>query len=563
MNPKLTLSLLLLASSIASAAEPGPRILPPRPKLVLVLVIDQFRADYLLRFEKRFLPVRQKNGDVGGFSYLMTQGAYYPIAQYDVIQNMTCPGHATILTGAPPYQTGIPVNHWNDPATGESVYCAEDPNHKAIDAPQKAHTGTSPKNLLATTLGDELKNAGFGSRVVTLALKDRSAIMLGGHRADLAMWTAGTPSQWVSSTYYLKDGKLPDWMVKLNGQLRKRDQDTIHWKAEGEGTGLSDPTHRPYMDTWNLGPGFPHIMPVTARSALSTPYGLEVTTNAAQAAFDHYKLGRGTAPDLLGVSFASHDYMGHAFGPNSREMEEMTIEGDRQISRLLNHVRKNLPGGLKNVVIVLTADHGIAPDPDWAKAHGIDAGRINEKKLTEKLEAALIDKFGKPDGDKWVQYNHDFNIYLSRNAIAERKVELSAVLAEVKRQILTTPGAAYAVSLKDYEERKLPPEIYARQILKTYYPGRSGDVMLIPRSFYTVEDKDPVAHLTGYNYDSVVPLMLVGPGIKAGYHPEYARVVDIAPTLSFLTQVMPPSHSEGRVLSEALVSGPLNGATKR
>lgn len=524
-----------------------------RPKLVVVLVIDQFRADYLLRFEKRFVPARGKGGEVGGFEYLMTQGAYFPMAEYGVLQSMTCPGHATILTGAYPYQSGIPINGWYNSAHAQFEYCAEDPAFSTVGATTREHIGTAPTLLNATTVGDELKNAGLPSKVVTVALKDRAAIMLGGHRADLAFWMDSHDRAWVSSSFYLPEGKLPQWMQKLNEEIKPKPGEKIRWEAPGEGSGLSDPAYRPVEDTSHIGKSFPHELYATDKAVLAFPYGLELTEQAAERAFDAYKLGRGPAPDVLAISFSSHDYIGHAFGPNSREAEEMTIHEDRLISKLLNHVRKSLPGGLHDVVIALTGDHGSPPDPVWAKAHHIDAGAINEKAVTAELEKLLSERFGVPGGEKWISLNHDFDLFVNRKAVAARKADLGEVLTLIKEHLLKMHGVAYAVTLKDYEAGRLPPGLHGQQFVQTYYPGRSGDVVVIPMPYWMIDGGDSVTHLTGYNYDRMVPLAIAGPGLRAAVQPGHARVIDLAPTLSYLLGVLPPSLSEGRVLTEALL----------
>jgi hypothetical protein len=183
-----------------------------RPKLTLVLVIDQFRADYLTRFASRFLPSSGKNGEVGGFKYLMSKGAYFPQAKYDVLENMTCPGHATILTGSYPYLSGIVLNEWYDRSLGRMIYCVDDGDSPLVGSDLKgAESGVSPKNLVGTTVGDELKNSGRPSKIISIALKDRAAILLGGHRADLAVWLSSN-YRWVSSRYYVKDKELPRWI---------------------------------------------------------------------------------------------------------------------------------------------------------------------------------------------------------------------------------------------------------------------------------------------------------------------------------------------------------------
>lgn len=525
-----------------------------KPKLILMIVIDQFRADYLTRFKKLFKPAHGANGEVGGFEYLTTEGAYYPFAEYDILQSMTGPGHATTLTGAYPYQMGIPVNDWYDVKIKDRVYCAEDRNIQQVGGtPADVHVGTSPKNLLATTFGDELKNAGYPSRVYSVALKDRAAIMMGGHRADLALWFDAKAFQWVSSQYYLPDNKLPEWITKMNAGITAKKGTNVKWEIQGEGSGLSlaDPmmVHDAYNDA--AGTQFPHVQPIGTKGSLNMPYGLEITEAAAEQMIEQYKLGNGKATDVLAVSFSSHDYMGHAFGLNSREMEEMTVADDQNISKLLNFVKKRVPGGLSNVVVVLTADHGAPSNPDWLKKQKIDAGRIDEKDMTAAIEKRLENKFGKLGKDHWVASVQDFNFYLNLEAIAKKKLQLGDVENEAKLALQDVQGVFHVVTSTDYNNRTLPPGMHERQILKTYFPGRSGNLVVIPLPFY-MSKYATVTHQTGYTYDRMVPVILSGFHIKKGVHAEKAEVIDIAPTLSFLTGTIAPSMSEGRVLSEAI-----------
>ena len=388
--------ILFLGGSILAVGEPLPSDFhKTKPKLVLVLVIDQFRADYLERFRSRFLPAKSANGSLGGFQYLMAEGAYYPQAQFDLLQNMTGPGHSQILSGSYPYQNGIALNRWYDKATGEKVYCSEDDSHATLgDARRGTHLGTSPRNFIGTTVGDELKNAGHASKVVTISIKDRAAIFMGGYRADAAFWMDRN-HLWTSSHFYFPDGKLPSWLVEHNGANAKA-SGKWEWKSQqsapGTATGMSsgDPT-------------FSHEISLGTKEDFSSPVGLELTESFAELAFTQYSLGKGTHPDLLAVSFSSHDYVGHAYGPNSQEMEEMTVSDDKSIAKLLNFVNKKVSGGLKNVLVVLTADHGIPPTPEFLKKNRISSERLDEKKTIEDVESYLRGKIGKsPEDDRWL-----------------------------------------------------------------------------------------------------------------------------------------------------------------
>ncbi len=366
------LRILLAVSIVLTISLPStavtPQLLKERPKLILTIVIDQFRGDYLTRFNSRFLPAVKSDGTVGGFNYLMTRGAYFPYGEFEMLQDMTGPGHATILTGSYPYQAGIPLNNWYDKATGEGVYCTEDPGVAVIGRnPEDKHFGTSPKNLIATTVGDEFKNAGLPSKVVSISLKDRAAILMGGHRADVVMWFDTKATQWVSSKYYFPSGRLPNWIDVLNGEILGRTGKVVEWNVTGKPTGLSTDNNLLRDEAIHLGKfgkSFPHRVELGTKRSLGTPVGLDITNAAVEKAIDEYHLGKGKGTDLLAVSYSSHDYLGHAFGPNSLEMEEMTVAEDRSLSRILNYIKRKVPGGLAGVVVVLTGDHGIPPNPD-------------------------------------------------------------------------------------------------------------------------------------------------------------------------------------------------------
>jgi predicted AlkP superfamily pyrophosphatase or phosphodiesterase len=520
-----------------------------RPKLILTLVFDQFRGDYLSRFEHRFLPDVQSNGELGGFEYLMKHGAYYPYGEYDISQSMTGPGHATILTGAYPYLNGIPSNLWFDRTKRAKVYCAEDAAFTTVTSTAQEtqetndpHIGTSPKNMNSTTVGDELKNAGYPSRVVTVALKDRAAILMGGHRADLALWFDPKAQEWVSSRFYLPGGKLPEWMLELDTEVKKHRNEPYVWKAEGKSSLVTDETH----GTQN----FRRETKKGTRESFAMPYGGDLTEQAAEAAFENFKLGQGRATDLMAVSFSSHDYAGHAFGPNSREMEEMTVAEDRQVSKFLNFVRKRVP--LKDTIIVLTGDHGIPPSPDWLIENRVDAGRLSDAEFAKTIESAMDEKFGKPS-KPWLGFYHDFDFFFDPDTLLERNISLQDAETESKKRLVDHKGTAFVLASLDLEAGRLPPGMHGRQAAKTYYPGRSADITIIPKPFY-MKDEDTVDHLTGYNYDRIVPILMAGFGIRPGLYSRHAEVVDIAPTLTFLSGTIPPSLSEGRVLFEALKS---------
>lgn len=473
-----------------------------KPKLVVLLVIDQFRADYLSKYQSEFIAVGAK-GEVGGFNYLMKKGAYYPSAEYDVIQCMTCPGHAMIATGTHPYFTGIPLNDWYDVNTRKKTYCAED-----------TEFGISPRRLKTTTFGDELKNISDNSKVISVALKDRSAVMMGGHRADAAVWMDFDQFAWTTSKYYAKE--VPAWAQQATESLRKAGILKKDAKAE------------------NL-------------KTLLTPAGARVTREIAEAALKSENLGKNGRTDILAVSFSSHDMAGHQYGPNSPELKAMTLAEDKEISKLLGTIKKQL-GSLNEVVIALTADHGVAPSVDYAQAAKLDAGRIEYLALYKKIYERLDEKFGKP-AKEWIIAGISYNFYINPEALKDRKVNSADVQAEIKDVMKTQPGVFEIATGADIAKGILPTGELAKQVTRQYIPGVSGDILLIPKPFYISKGEAPVNHMTGYAYDRTVPLVILGPNIKPGVYSS-GKVIDLAPTLTFVMGTLPPASVTGRVLSE-------------
>ncbi len=497
-----------------------------RPKLIVLVVIDQFRADYLTRFESQFLPAVQKDGKLGGFRYLMSKGAYYPLGKYDVLQSITAVGHMTVSTGSYPYLSGIVANSWFDRAEKKEVYCTEDSQSPLIPGdPSDLEEGRSPKRLTGSTIGDQLKVSNGSSRVYSLAIKDRSSILMGGHTADLALWLNKKTGQWTTSEYYLPSKKLPQWVEELNQKSKKTLRSS---KNPDEKLDLSD--------------------------VIASPIGNLLTADAVDAALVSLRLGRGQAPDLFAVSLSTHDAAGHRYGPNSREMEEMTLSDDRMISRLLNSIQKSTPGGLKNVVVVLTGDHGVAPNEEWSKTIRLPFKKLDTDVIKNRLNAHLDSKLGKSGESPWVLEEMGFHFYLNLPVMNQKGIELTRVEELAKEFLKSIPGVAQAFGSRDYESKRLPPGKLERQILHSYFPGRSGDLVIVPQSFVvpSLATQRAATHITGYSYDQTVPIIFSGMHIKRGVYASQAEVIDIAPTLAFLAGVIPPSSSEGRVLSEIL-----------
>ncbi|WP_141733867.1 alkaline phosphatase family protein [Oligoflexus tunisiensis] len=529
----------------------------PPPKLVVVVVIDQLRADQLPRWSQGFLPARSKSGTPGGFRYLMEEGAYFPLAQYQHLQGLTAVGHATIMSGAFPYQHQIILNEWIHPETGQVIHAPTDERYPIVgDAKGFPDKGISPKNLSGSTFIDELKNSGYQTKAVSIALKERSAVLLGGHRADLALWFNREAAAWVSSRYYLPEGKLPDWVNAINTPLKAQQEDMLLWEADAKESGTSLPDNRlleKKAPLDEIGVNFPHKTKTGSRHAALFPFGVQITTDMALAALHSMKLGQGPHTDVLAVSYSSHDSVAHTFGTNSRELEFLAAFEDKMLSRLLTSIDQKV--GLKNTLFVLTSDHGASPLTEYLQSVNVPAGRIDEDKILKTCEEIMVKAFGKARHGSWMRGYTNLNYYINHKALQAAGLDLVTARKKlgqsVRGQAKIMDSIQYAFTGEDVRERTLPPGIFADQILKTYVEGRSGDIIFIPKPYH-VYSKVPTVHVTGYSYDRYVPLLMAGPGIKPGRYGEVVNIVDIAPTLAFLSGTLPPSGAEGRVLSEAL-----------
>ena len=381
---------LLSLCALTAAASSHAQDPPARPRLVVAIAVDQLRGDYMDRFRSFFGP--------GGFNLFLQHGASFAEARYEHATTTTCPGHAVILTGSYGAVNGIVANDWFDSKTGREEYCAADSSAKTIGA---AGEGRSPRNLKGATVGDLLKIASGGSsRVVTVSAKDRSAIMMGGHLADAAYWMIDT--LFVTSTYYR--AALPDWAARFNGAGRISSYFGKKWEhllppAAYEMVGPDDVPAE--ADEAGMGRTFPH--PVAGGSVIGkafvdafdqTPFSNDVVADFAMEAVTAERLGTDTVPDLLGISFSANDRAGHAYGPDSHEVMDITVRLDRTLARLFGFLDRTV--GLSRVVIVLTADHGVAPLPEVFQ-------RLQPRASARRFNPAEIDTGGECGFDRPVR----------------------------------------------------------------------------------------------------------------------------------------------------------------
>jgi len=526
--PNRAVRLLLLFSLTLLALARPPLTASPQPadppiRLVLLIAVDQLRYDYLVRF---------RSGFQHGFDRLLTRGAVFTNAFHDHYPTVTAVGHATMLTGATPAVSGIIGNDWFDRTLGKNVTSVADPATQTVGGTPGA--GASPHRLLVSTLGDELKGAPFGaapSRVFGLSLKDRSAILMAGHRADGAYWFDSRTGALVTSTFYRAEPHA--WAAAFNA---RRPADAFAgrlWPFAGgpEGTG--------------------RVMPAAPGAQLygaiaGSPYGNDLLLAFAETALEHEALGQRTATDLLSVSFSSNDSVGHSWGPDSPEVRDISIQTDRAIGRLLDKVDALV--GLGRTVVVLTADHGVAPVPEELAAHRMPGGRMTRDELFGPIESALAGRFG---AGQWILGTAGSSPYLNYALIAEKGLDAADVRRVAAAAASAVPHVARVYTRDQILQGAVPTDTIGRRVLRSYRPDRSGDLEIILDPYW-MRSANGTTHGTPYVYDAHVPIVFMGPGIAPGRYHATTAVNDIAPTLAAIVGTGLPSGSDGRVLTEML-----------
>ncbi len=512
MRRALACLLLLLAAVSSSAAA------PERPKLGVLIVIDQLSA---FAFDAR-LPRA-----TGGIARLANEGYRIDELRYQYAPTVTSAGHATLATGAWPATHGVVANEWWDEALGKAVFSTEDPRYQILGREPRPRDCTSPWALRAPTLGDALKWNDARAKVVGISPKERSAMLTAGRSADAAVWIDSERPFFTTSTYY---AKAPlSWLEPLNTELAKAIAGALKpGLPQGGITGKNPP-----MPLARDG-GYESMN----ESVPWQPTYEKMQVDAALAAVRELGLGKDEVPDLLTLSFSSHDVYGHHFGPESPESEAAFFRIDGEIGRLLQGLDQLVGKG--KYVVALSADHGGGKLPEDLQARGIDAGRVDGKAIREKLEAEADAALGA--GDWFVGYWTP-GVF----AAPDKRAKLHTIDERLRAVAKKEPGVADLVPLTHLlEGGNFGP--LAEYFRRSASPGRSPDYLILTRPYWQYGVKDRVAHGTPYLYDRAVPALFWGQGVKKG-EAQYAEAVDVAPTLARLLGVPPPAASEGRVIA--------------
>lgn len=526
----------------AVASSGNTDMLLPRPKLVVGIVVDQMRYDYLYRYWDKY-------GDEG-FRKLVKQGFNFKNNQYSYVPTYTGPGHASIYTGSIPALNGIIGNNWYSRERNEMVYCVEDETVSTVGSTSDAGK-MSPANLLTTTITDELRLAtNMGSKVIGVGLKDRGSILPAGHLGNTAYWFDSPTGNWITSTYYRSD--LPQWVQAFNKQ-KYPDQylgepwNTLLPIAEYTESTADDV---PWEETLpgEEKPVFPHNLPAIREKDYellrSVPAGNTITKDFALAALRGENLGKGDFTDFLAVSFSTIDYIGHKFGPNSIEAEDALLRLDREIGELINEIEQEVGKG--EVLFFLTADHGAAHVPAFLKENNIPAGVASSGTVRDSAEAYLDRIYGSGD---WVEQYTNQQVYLNRELIDNKKLNLMDVQQRVATYVMRLESVMRAVAAGTLQNTNWGRGLMGL-VESGYNAQRSGDVIILLEPGWFEGGSKGTTHGSYSNYDTHVPLIWFGWNVEPGESSVPTEIADIAPTIAAWLYIQEPNGSVGRPLQE-------------
>jgi len=513
--------LLAIAATCAAALAPPvqPPATPSAPRLAVLVVIDQMRADYFERYADRF---------TDGFKRLWDHGAVFTDARYTYASTKTAEAHALMLTGWSPSGTGIVADRWYDRRTGSMVQAAASPHHKLLDS---AGEGGSPEQLLVHSVGDALKEQRPESLVLTASWKRYSAVLNGGHHPDGAYWFDETTGHMVTSDYYAR--AYPPWVGRFAHDDLAAPFFGTKWLTHTLGTGTA-PDER-YRAAFR-----------------NTAFPNAILLGFAKTLVERSGVGTDSTPDLVAISFSGVDYAGHEYGPESPEFDDVILKLDHDLGELLRVLDTRV--GAANYVVAMTSDHGAALVPERQKARGIDAGRLNTQAFRETVDKTVASKLG-ITGPVLAAFETP-ELYLNYAGAAAQGVSRSVLDHEVVAAVQAQPGIARAYTVDDIAAAAGAHDPLLDAVVDGYYADRSGDIHVLVKPNYIFWNGGGTTHGTPYEYDSHVPLILMGAGIKPGKYDQRVRPNELAPTIGHLIGIAFKGDPKGRVLTEALLSNP-------
>lgn len=538
--------LAIVTSAVAQAQVGNPG---QRPKLVVGIMVDQMRHEFLFRFQPKY-------GNAG-FKRLMNDGFVLKNGHYNYASTVTGPGHASVYSGTTPAIHGIIGNEWYDKELKTPVNCVEDSAYQAVGV-QSGNGDVSPSRMLTTTVTDELKLfTQKRAKVIGISIKDRGAVLPVGHMADGAYWYDSESGRFITSTYYKT--KLPDWVEKFNQQnladkYLSREWNTVLPISQYVESGSDNNGYEKKIGS-KTSPVFPYDLKALRKpndyGLLSiTPFSNDYLTDMAKAAIDGEKMGADEITDFLAISYSATDALGHAMGPNSIEIEDMYIRLDKNIEELLKTLDAKVGAG--NYTVFLTADHGVADVAQYMKDSRIPAGYFNSSKLVADLNAHLQQYFPNKKIVETVsggQVFFDQDIF--HNDPKASGVELIIATELTINFLLKQEGVANAYSENVLRQSQYDEGGIKGMVVRGYHPKRCGDVQVVLEpGWYPSEGVQGTTHGSPWTYDTHVPVLFYGKGIKKGFSVRYHSVTDIAPTISVLLDIKFPSGATGQPIAE-------------
>lgn len=539
--------LVCLFTSILAQAQPKTSATAPtKPKLVVGIVIDQMRWDYLYRFQ----PLFKANG---GFKRMMGEGFSCDNTMIPYAPTVTACGHTCVYTGSVPAIHGIAGNTWWDNQLNRVVYCSEDKSVKTVGSNTDAGQ-MSPKNMLTTSICDELRiSSNFKSKVIGIALKDRGSILPAGHSANAAYWYDSKTGNFITSSFYMN--ALPAWVDQFNQRKLVDSLYALGWK-----TGLSKEILSEYatddIKSYEGKPfgkdaiAFPYDLSAFIGKDYSkistTPQGNSLTAEMAKAAVLSEHLGKGSATDFLALSFSSTDYIGHSFGPNSWEQVDDYVKLDDELGKLLNFLDTQV--GKNQYTVFLTADHAVAHVPGFMKEHRLPAGNFDDNTARKEMNDMIKEKYGVSNA---VESLFNYQVSLNHNKLDSAKADINAIKQQIIALLLKKEAVANAFETANIMATSIP-KVQREMFANGYYPNRGGDIQFVLKSGYMEGGTTGTTHGLWAPYDAHIPLLFYGWGIKKGSSHKEVYMTDIAPTVAALLKIQMPSGNIGHVITDVL-----------
>lgn len=542
---KKSLALFLFLLSIASFAQ-------DRPRLVVGITVDQMRQEFLYRYEKKFGP--------GGFRRLMNEGFMLKNAHYNYVPTYTGPGHASIFTGTTPAVHGVIGNDWYDKESQKMVNCVGDERQKPVGVEQ-GRGAVSPWRMMSTTITDELELATQRkAKVIGLSMKDRGAVLPAGHMPDGAYWFDSPSGRFISSTYY-KPG-LPSWMEKFNNlklpeQYISREWKTLYPIEQYEESGPDNSPYEARIKGPDQTPTFPY-RPKEIRGdkpgyeiLISTPFGCDLLTDVAKAALEGEEMGADDITDFLAVSYSTPDYVGHAMGPNSVEVEDIYLRLDKNLEDLFNTLDRKVGAG--NYVVFLSSDHGVADIPAELLSYKIPAGVLVQAPVIKGLTDFLKPYFGER---KIIERISNGQVFLNHEAftgdLKSAGIDLLVATELISQYLESVDGIAAVYSATTLRNANFSEGGLKGSLVRGFHHKRSGDIAVVLEPQWFEGGELGTTHGSAYAYDTHIPVLFYGWGIAKGSSVDYHTITDIAPTLSVLLRIKFPSGTTGNPVAKAL-----------